>query len=186
MQSPLQNKAPADFSLMTLLFVVIGVPASTACVLFFSGVFVTFLVGGGSFNLAGMEFWSGVAFFMGTLAVVVLALRAWGRVKRGAPSFLSLGVTRLVPVFIGLGTLAALGLGGYSRALYVSNVEQGASRFCWTWMHKREVSTPDCEAAARACVKGRPIDENFSSHQHRSAMETCMKEWFQSRHPVSG
>lgn len=182
MQSPRQDNAPALFTLSTLLYVVIGVPACTACALFLSGVFVTFLVGGGSFNLAGMEFWSGVAVFIGSLAVVMLALRAWARVRRGAPSFLALGVTRLVPAFIGLGALAALGLGGYGWTSYVSQVEQGASRFCWTWPHKREVSPPDCEAAARACVKSRPIDENFSSHQHRNAMETCMREWLRSRH----
>lgn len=183
MQSPRQDHAPAHFTLATLLYVVIGVPACTACVLFLSGVFVTFLVGGGSFNLAGMEFWSGVAFFVGSLTVVMLALRAWARVRRGAPSFLALGVTRLVPVFIGLGALAALGLGSYVWATYGSQVEQGATRFCWTWPHKGEVSTPDCEAAARACFKSRPIDEDVSSLQHRNAMETCMKEWLQSRPP---
>jgi hypothetical protein len=181
MQAPRQSNVPAEFSLFTLLYVVIGVPACTAIVLFLLGVFVTFLVGGGSFNLAGMEFWTGVAFFLGPLAVVVLALRAWARVRRGAPSFLALGVTRLVPVLIGLGALGALGLGGYARAIYVFQMEEGASSFCWTWTHNREVSTPDCEAAARACFKGRPIDEDFNSNRHRNAMETCMEEWFQSQ-----
>ncbi|GHG84563.1 hypothetical protein GCM10012319_40390 [Comamonas sp. KCTC 72670] len=137
--------------------------------------------GGGSFNLAGMEFWSGVAFFVGSLAVVMLALRAWARVRRGAPSFLPLGVTRLVPVFVGLGALAALGLGGYAWTTYASQVEQGATRFCWTWSHNHEVSAPDCEAAARACFKGRPVDEDLSSNRHRNGMERCMMAWLQSR-----
>ncbi|WP_044889115.1 hypothetical protein [Myxococcus hansupus] len=182
MQSPRQYDAPVGFTLKTLLSVVIGVPACTACGLFFSGAFVTILMNGGSFNLSGMAFWSGVAFFVGSLGVVTLALRAWVRVRRGAPSFLPLGVTRLVPAFIGLGVLAALGLGGYGWSHYLSQVEQGASRFCWTWPHKSEVSAPDCDAAARVCFKSRPIDEDFSSSKYRNAMETCMMEWLQTRH----
>lgn len=176
-----QRQAIQELTLFGILYVVLGVPACTAVVLFILGVFFTLLLGGGSFDLTGLQFWTGVAFLLGPLMVLAIALRAWVRVRRGEPSFLSLGLSHFVPVLMGLGVLGALVFGGYARYIYTLQVESAADSFCWTWDHKREVSEDVCEAAASDCFRGRPIDEDTSSNRHRNAMKACMETWFQAQ-----
>lgn len=185
MTTPRRREAAIqELKLYGILFVVLGVPTCTAAVAFMLGVFFTLLLGGGSFDLTGMGFWSGVAFVIGPLWVLAIALRAWKQVRRGEPSFLPPALTRLIPVLMGVGVIGALGLGGYAWTIRHSQVEGAADSFCWTWDHKREVSEAECWYAARDCVRGRPIDEDFSSNRHRNAMQACMETWFQAQaHP---
>jgi hypothetical protein len=162
------------------LYVFLGVPSCTAAVLFVAGVFVAFVSGGGSFDPSGMDFWTAVAFFIGPLMVVVLALRAWARVRRGEPSFLSPTLTRFVPALIGVGVADALVLGGIARSKYVSQLEREADSFCFTWPNRRDLSREECEEAARGCLQGRPIDESPRSHARRAALRSCMDARVQS------
>ena len=176
-----QRQAIQELTLFGILYVVLGVPACTAVVLFILGVFFTLLLGGGSFDLTGMQFWTGVAFLVGPIMILTIALRARARVLRGEPSFLSPGLSRMVPVLMGLGVLGALGFGGYARYIYTLQVESAADSFCWTWDHKREVSEEACEDAARDCFRSRPIDEDTGSNRYRNAMAACMETWFQAQ-----
>lgn len=166
----------AEFSLATLVYVLLGVPFCTAVMVYVPGLFMGLLLNGGSVDPAGMEFWSGVAFFLGSLGVVGTAVRAWRRVRRGESSFFQPVVTRLVPALMALGVFGALVLGGFTWRRYVAQLESEADRFCFTWHASPELPNEECMAAARACLEERPADESPGSGVRLLALRSCMEK----------
>lgn len=163
-----------QFQLLIFLYVVVGVPACTAIASFLVGVFLVLLFSGAEFDLLGVQFWSGVAFVVGPLLVVAVAVRAWRRRSSGAPSFLTSGLTRAVPALIAVGLLGAGTLGIVARGKYVEQLTNEAEHFCSRWNGNGDRDDTHCQDTAMACLGGRPLDERAYAPDRVAALEACI------------
>ncbi len=152
------TQAYAEGSLLTA----VALPACVAITLWCAGIFVIGLISGAP--LPQFVSFTGISFFVGSLAVVLIAIRAYWR-TRTEPTQRGL-LVRAVPLLILVGAAIAGGMARYAWTTLNDQLETEAKQFC--------SNDAACAASLLGCARGMLLRQLLADGQQRmTVLRAC-------------
>jgi hypothetical protein len=152
------TQAYAEGSLLTA----VALPACVAITLWCAGVFFVGLISGAP--LPQLVSFTGISFFVGSLAVVLVAIRAYWR-TRTEPTRHGL-LVRAVPVLILVGAAIAGGMARYAWTTLNDQLETETKQFC--------SNDATCAASLLGCARGGLLNQPLGDRQQRmTVLRAC-------------